>query len=82
MNSNTVEIDAVQRLVADIDHLINEMLQVRRRITALHIDIKAETVQSSVRDTEWFGMWADREDMQNLSSREWLSQLRNQQWAR
>lgn len=82
MNGNTVEIDTVQRLVADIDHLINEMLEVRRRITTLHIDLKAETVQRSVRDTEWFGMWADREDIQDLSSREWLDQLRAQQWTR
>ena len=82
MNANTVEIDTVQGLVSDIDHLIAEMLRVRRRITSLHIDVKAETERRSVRDAEWFGMWADREDMQDISSREWLDQLRIQQWAR
>ena len=82
MNGNTLEIDPVQRIVSDIDHLINEMLQVRRRITALQGDNKTEAHQRSVRDAEWFGMWADRDDMQDLSSREWLDQLRAQQWAR
>jgi len=36
----------------------------------------------SVRETEYFGMWADREDMRGLSSREWLESLRAQQWMR
>ena len=36
----------------------------------------------SVRETEYFGMWADREDMRGLSSREWLKSLRAQQWMR
>ena len=36
----------------------------------------------SVRETEYFGMWADREDMRGLSSREWLKSLRAQQWTR
>ena len=80
MNGNALEIDPVQRIVSDIDHLINEMLQVRRRITALHGNNEAS--QRSVREAEWFGMWADREDMQEFSSREWLDQLRAQQWAR
>lgn len=82
MNANTVEINTVQGLVADIDRLIAEMLQVRRRITSLNIDIKTETEQRSVKEAEWFGMWADREDMQELSSREWLTQQRAQQWGR
>jgi len=82
MNGNALEIDPVQRIVADIDHLINEMLQVRRRITALQGDNKTEVYQRSVREAEWFGMWADREDMQGLSSREWLTQQRAQQWTR
>lgn len=82
MNGNTVEIDVVQRLVADIDRLIDEMLQVRRRINSLRVDSKIESVRSSIREAEWFGMWADREDIRELSSREWLTQQRNHQWTR
>jgi hypothetical protein len=37
---------------------------------------------SSVRDSEFFGIWADREDMVGKSSREWLEHLRSGQWSR
>jgi hypothetical protein len=43
---------------------------------------QARRPQRSVREADYFGMWADREDMQGLSSRQWLERLRNQQWNR
>lgn len=81
MNS-IAETNTMQRLISDLDHLIGEMLQIRRRVAALNNGHQTEQTFSSVRDAEWFGMWADREDMQELSSREWLTQQRAQQWAR
>jgi hypothetical protein len=78
MNS-VAETHNVQRIITDLDNLISEILQVRRRVAALTEDNQTERILASVRDAEWFGMWADREDMQNLSSREWLTQLRAQQ---
>jgi len=82
MNGNTLEIDPVQRIVSEMDNLINEMLQVRRRMAELAGNGQPKKLSASVRDAEWFGMWADREDMQELSSREWLTQQRAQQWGR
>jgi hypothetical protein len=35
----------------------------------------------SVRETDYFGMWADHPDLENRSSREWLEELRQQQWT-
>jgi hypothetical protein len=35
----------------------------------------------TIKDTEFFGMWADREDMAGRSSREWLENLRARQWS-
>lgn len=81
MNS-IAETENVGRIVSDLDNLINEILQVRRRVAALAGGNQTERTLVSVRDAEWFGMWADREDMQGLSSREWLTQLRAQQWGR
>jgi hypothetical protein len=75
MNS-IAETENVERIVSDLDNLINEILQVRCRVAALSGDNQTEPMLASVRDAEWFGMWADREDMQGLSSREWLTQLR------
>jgi len=80
--SSVVEINPVQRLISDIDNLINEMLQVRRRVAELAGNGQPKKLSASVRDAEWFGTWAEREDMEGLSSREWLDQLRTQQWVR
>ncbi len=79
--SRTAEIDRVQNIISDIDKLINELSQLRGRVAALGGN-QSQPSFRSVRDAEWFGMWADREDMRGLSSREWLRQLRTQQWGR
>jgi hypothetical protein len=79
--NNVAETHNVQSIVMDIDNLISEILQLRRRVAALAEDNQTERTMASVRDAEWFGMWADRDDMQGLSSREWLTQLRTQQWG-
>ena len=48
-------------------------------------EIKQETqtdmVSRTIRDAEFFEMWADREDMAGRSSREWLEDLRAKQWS-
>lgn len=36
---------------------------------------------SPVQESEYFGMWADRQDMHGLSSREWLERQRKQHWT-
>lgn len=35
----------------------------------------------TIKDAEFFGMWADRKDMAGRSSREWLEVSRAEQWA-
>lgn len=34
----------------------------------------------SFRESEFCGMWKDREDMKGLSSTEWLTRIRKGQW--
>lgn len=70
----------IQVIVQEIDRLIAEMNTLRSYVSSL----SGPPVQPdrSVREAEYFGMWADREDMRDLSSREWLNNLRSQQWAR
>lgn len=77
---STVKNHRVQHIVQEIDRLIAEMTVLRGRVSTL----SSPSVRSdrSVRETEYFGMWADREDMRGLSSREWLESLRAQQWMR
>jgi len=70
----------IKNVVQEIDRLIVEMTVLRSQLTFLSRGSVNQT--RSVRDAEYFGMWADREDMRGLSSREWLENLRAQQWKR
>jgi len=70
----------IQDIVEEIDRLITEMTMLRSRVSAL--GSSPVQLRRSVRETEYFGMWAEREDMRGLSSREWLERLRSQQWMR
>ena len=35
----------------------------------------------SIREAEFFGMWADRKDLAGKSSRDWLNNLRTSHWS-
>ena len=70
----------IQDIVREIDRLIAEMTALRSQVSAL--TSPQVTLDRSVREAEYFGMWAEREDMQGLSSREWLERLRSHQWTR
>jgi hypothetical protein len=68
----------VQQILQEIDRLIGEMAFLRSQVAALSSASASET--RSVRQAEYFGMWADREDMRGRSSRAWLEGLRSQHW--
>lgn len=70
----------VQDIIEEIDRLISEMSSLRSRVAAL--ESSPSPPKDTVRNAEYFGMWADRDDMKGLSSREWLERLRAQQWTR
>ncbi|TGO01942.1 hypothetical protein PN36_33965 [Candidatus Thiomargarita nelsonii] len=75
---NTLQsVDILQTL----DRLIGEMNSLRSQVAALDIS-STQTSRSSVRQSEYFGMWAQRDDMSEESSREWLEKWRSQQWSR
>lgn len=69
----------VECVVQEIDRLIAEMIALRRRVSTL--GSQPVRPDRSVREAEYFGMWADREDIRGISSREWLENLRAQQWT-
>jgi hypothetical protein len=70
----------IQDIVDEIDRLIAEMNVLRNQVSAL--GSSPARPNRSAREAEYFGMWAEREDMRGRSSREWLEALRSQQWAR
>ena len=77
---NAQDPSRIEDVVQQIDQLIAEMTSLRGQVAAL----SSPPIHPgrSVREAEYFGMWADRKDMRGLSSREWLESLRAQQWAR
>ena len=70
----------IERIVHEMDRLIAEMGHLRNQVAAL--SSSPAQPGRSVREAEYFGMWADRQDMHGRSSREWLESLRARQWTR
>lgn len=70
----------VEEIVREIDRLIAEMTALRSQVSALG-DSPAR-LDRSVREAEYFGMWADRDDMRGMTSRQWVEAQRRRQWTR
>jgi len=68
----------IEHIIQVIDRLITEMNHLRSQVAALSSPLASTA--GSVRQAEYFGMWADREDMAGQSSRAWLEGLRTHQW--
>jgi len=76
------------RVIYKIDDQLKEVVVgkvARRREDTYRVIVAALSSASasetrSVRQAEYFGMWADREDMHGRSSRAWLEDLRSQHW--
>ena len=70
----------IQQIMQRLDQLIAEMVVLRQQVVALSGGPSSSRL--SVRQADYFGMWADRDDMRDRTSRAWLEDLRNQQWQR
>jgi hypothetical protein len=72
-----VTLEDRQAILAEIDRLINEMVKLRARVATA--EVSTQLIPS--KNWEIFGMWADRADMQGISTVEWLDRLRHEQWS-
>lgn len=77
--NNTEEISKIHYILEEIDRLIGEMTALKSQVAALNQSRIQKT--QSIREADFFGMWADRDDMQGYSSREWFDELRKKQWT-
>jgi hypothetical protein len=64
-------------ILAEIDRVINDMVKLRARVASA----ESMTPVMSSKSWEIFDMWADRADMQGVSTVEWLNKLRREQWS-
>ncbi|MBI5032660.1 MAG: hypothetical protein HZB51_19225 [Chloroflexi bacterium] len=78
--TDSIDDSRIESVVQEIDRLITEMTALRSQLVFL--SHKSADQTRSVRTANYFGMWADRQDMRGLSSREWLENLRAKQWTR
>ncbi|MCB0169459.1 MAG: hypothetical protein KDJ97_02810 [Anaerolineae bacterium] len=77
--NNTEEISKIHNILEEIDRLIGEMTVLKSQVAALN-QSRTQKIQS-IREADFFGMWADRDDMQGRTSQEWLDELRKKQWT-
>ena len=75
--SSTNNQGSVQQVLSELDRLIAEMTSLRQQVALL--DKPAIQPKQSIRLAPYYGMWAGRDDMDGLSSRAWLEQIRQQQ---
>jgi hypothetical protein len=68
-------------ILQTLDRLISEMNTLRSQVVA-SLENSTPKTTIPVREAEYFGIWANREDMPEDSSRVWLEQLRSTQWSR
>jgi hypothetical protein len=65
---NTIETTSqIQQIMQRLDQLIAEMVVLRQQIVVL--SSASPLPQISVKQTDYFGIWADRDDMQDRTSR-------------
>ncbi len=69
----------IRIIVQEIDRLIGEMSVLRSQVSAL--DAQSGQPGRSVCEADYFGMWAEREEMQGLTPRTWLEGLRAREWS-
>lgn len=70
---------ALQDILTQIDQMMEQLTRLRMQVARLLA--RQSEAPRSVRQAEYFGMWANREDMHGLDSGEWLRRLRERQWA-
>ncbi len=64
-----------------IHHMESDLEKLKKAISDNKQDGREKrTPFRSFREFEFCGMWKDREDMKGLSSTEWLTRIRKEQW--
>lgn len=76
--TNSAVTSQIQTITQEIDRLIAEMMALRQQVLSLEEPVAPPV--DSIRKRSYFGIWAERDDFQNSTSREWLERQRNQQW--
>jgi hypothetical protein len=76
------KINSTLYIIQTIEHIEAELSKLKETLKEAASSPKKDKKDSqSVREYEFCGMWKDRKDMEGLSTTEWLSKLRREQWS-
>jgi len=77
------KINSTIGIIQTIEHIEAELLKLKKTIIeAESLPKKGIRASQSVHEYEFCGMWKDRKDIEGLSTIEWLSKLRREQWGK
>ena len=80
MQETTTIISDVE-LLRRIDQMAMELERLRQQLVESMAVKKGRKKFKSVREYEFYGMWADREEWQGLSTEECLARIREKAWG-
>ena len=69
------------KLLRRIDQMAVELERLRQQLLESMTAKRERKKLKSVREYEFYGMWADREEWQGLSTEECLAQIREKAWG-
>jgi len=69
------------KLLRRIDQMAVELERLRQQLLESMTAKREHKKFKSVREYEFYGMWADREEWQGLSTEECLAQIREKAWG-
>ena len=64
-----------------IDQMAMELERLRQQLLESRVAKRERRKFKSVREYEFYGMWADREEWQGLSTEDCLTQIREKAWG-
>lgn len=70
-----------EELLNRLDQMAMEIEQLRQQVLESMTAKRRRKKFKSVREYEFYGMWADREEWQGLSTEECLAQIREKAWG-
>jgi len=78
-----MEASQTDELLQAIEHILAEVVRLRDQVVLIRSSNQQDSdpdLDRPIEEEEFFGMWADREDMKGKTSREWLQEQRRKHW--
>jgi len=78
-----IETSQAEIILEELNYIIAKVNRLQDQVQLIHDSNQRESdpdYYRPIEEEEFFGMWADREDMKGKTSREWLEEQRRKHW--